>query len=147
MSPPVTEEKRTPDRSEFAKSRIAFWMRVLFLLVAIGSLTLLSGNWVNATLSIWSRSVSVGFVNAELDAPGIYRIQMTFPVDQNRIFSSRIGLLDVQQAKFLRTPKTKSRWRKRPDCGVVANFGNARGPSFLLDSLRGYFESAGLPRG
>jgi hypothetical protein len=56
-------------------------MRVLFLLLAIGCFTLLSGNWVNATFSIWSRSVPVGFANAELDAPGIYRIQLTIPVD------------------------------------------------------------------
>lgn len=83
-------------------------MRALFLFVAIGSFTLLSGNWVNATFSIWSRSVPVGFANAELDAPGIYRIRLTIPVDQNRIFSSRIGLQDADHDKFLHTPKTKS---------------------------------------
>ena len=52
---------------------------------------------MNATFSLWSRSIFVDFTHAELDAPGVYKIQLTVPVDHKRIFSSQIRLLDADQ--------------------------------------------------
>jgi hypothetical protein len=82
------------------------WMNVFFIFVAFGSFTLLAGDWVNATFSLWSRSIPVDFTHAELDAPGVYKLQLTVPVDHKRIFSSQIRLLDADEDKFSYTPRT-----------------------------------------
>jgi len=83
-------------------------MKTLLLFVATASFTLLFGNWINATFSIWNRSIPVDFTHAELDEGSIYRVRLTVPVDQNRIFSSQIQLLDADNDKFSHTPKTNS---------------------------------------
>ena len=63
---------------------------------------------MNATFSLWSRSIFVDFTHAELEGPGVYKIQLTAPVDHKRIFSSQIRLLDADQDKFSYTPRTNS---------------------------------------
>ncbi len=63
---------------------------------------------MNATFSLWSRSIFVDFTHAEPDAPGIYKLKLTVPVDHKRIFSSQIRLLDADQDKFSYTPRTNS---------------------------------------
>jgi hypothetical protein len=106
-SSPIKEEK-TARPGNPPESTIALWIRVLLIFVAFGSFALLAGDWVNATFSLWSRSIFVDFTHAELEAPGVYKIQLTVPVDHNRIFSSQIRLLDAHQDKFSYTPRTNS---------------------------------------
>jgi hypothetical protein len=98
-SSPIKEEK-TARPGNPPESTIALWIRVLLIFVAFGSFALLAGDWVNATFSLWSRSIFVDFTHAELDAPGVYKIQLTVPVDHKRIFSSQIRLLDADQDTF-----------------------------------------------
>jgi hypothetical protein len=74
----------------------------------MGSFALLAGNWMNARLSLWSRTIPVDFTHAELNAPGIYKFQLTRPLDQNRMFPSQIRLFDSDQDKFSYTPRTDS---------------------------------------
>ena len=87
-------------------------MRVLLVFVAFGSFALLAVDWVNSTFSLWSRSIFVDFTQAELDAPGVYKLQLTVPVDHKRIFSSQIRLLDADQDKFSYTPRANSSFAK-----------------------------------
>jgi hypothetical protein len=67
---------------------------------------------VNATFSLLSRSIFGDFTHAELDALGFYKLQLTVPVDRNRIFSSQIRLLDADQDRFSYTPRTNSLFAK-----------------------------------
>jgi len=90
------------------QTKIALWTKVLLLFTAISSLTLLVGNWVNATFSLWSRSIPLDFTHTELDAPGIYKLRLTTPVDCDRTFPSRIRLLDSYRDRFSYTPRTNS---------------------------------------
>jgi hypothetical protein len=83
-------------------------MKALLLFIATAPFTLLSGNWINARFSIWTRSIPVDFPHAKLEGGGIYRVRLTVPVDQNRIFSSQIQLFDADKDKFSHTPKAKS---------------------------------------
>ena len=94
-----TKEGKTADDSRRGEG-LPFWIRVLLILVAFGSFTLLAGEWVNATFSLWSRSIPIDFTHAELNAPGVYKLQLTIPVDQKRIFSSQIRLHDADEDKF-----------------------------------------------
>jgi hypothetical protein len=83
-------------------------MRLLLILIVFGSFTLLAGEWMNATFSLWSRSILVDFTQAEIDAPDVYRLQLTIPLDQTWIFSSQIRLYDAYGDKFSYTPRMKS---------------------------------------
>jgi hypothetical protein len=69
---------------------------------------ILAGDWVNAHFSFLGRSTFVDFTHAELNGPGVYRIQLPVPLDLQRIFPSQIRLLDTDQDKFSFTPKADS---------------------------------------
>jgi hypothetical protein len=107
VSSPTKEEKTAP-AGDMPGSRIAFWVRVPLIFVAFGSFALLAGNWVNATFSLWSRTIFVDFAHADLDPPGVYRLRLKIPVDHKRIFPSQIRLLDADQDRFSYTPRTNS---------------------------------------
>jgi hypothetical protein len=107
-----TKEEKTARLGNPPESTIALWMRVLLVFVAFGSFALLAVDWVNSTFSLWSRSIFVDFTHAELDAPGVYKLQLTVPVDHRRIFSSQIRLLDADQDKFSYTPRANSSFAK-----------------------------------
>ena len=107
VSSPTKEKKAARPGNPLERS-IAFWIRVLLIFVALGSFALLAANWVNATFSLWSRSIFVDFTQAELDAPGVYKLQLTVPVEHKRMFSSQIRLFDAGQDKFSYTPRTNS---------------------------------------
>lgn len=107
MSSPTKEEKIAHLGNQ-PESTLALWIRVLLVFVAFGSFAFLAVGWVNATFSLWSRSIFVDFTHAEPDAPGIYKLKLTVPVDHKRIFSSQIRLLDADQDKFSYTPRTNS---------------------------------------
>src|SRR3982074_1713011 len=83
-------------------------MKALLLFIATASFTLVFGNWINARFSIWTRSIPVDFTHAELEGGGIYRVRLTVPVDQNRLFSSQTQLPDADKDKFSHTSKAKS---------------------------------------
>ena len=111
MSSPIKEEKTARPGNPSERTAV-LWTRVLLIVITFGSYALLAADWVNATFSLWSRSIFVDFTHAELDAPGVYKLQLTVPVDQNRIFSSQIRLLDADRDKFSCTPRTKSLFAK-----------------------------------
>ena len=111
MSSPTKEEK-TIRLGNPPGGTITLWMRGLLVFVAFGSFALLAVDWVNSTFSLWSRSIFVDFTHAELDAPGVYKLQLTVPVDHKRIFSSQIRLLDADQDKFSYTPRANSSFAK-----------------------------------
>ena len=69
---------------------------------------ILAGDWVNAHFPLLTRSIFVDFTHAELNGPGVYRIRLPVPLDPQRIFPSRIRLLDTDQDKFSFTPKAGS---------------------------------------
>jgi hypothetical protein len=107
-----TKEEKTARLGNPPESTISLWMRVFLVFVAFGSFALLAVDWVNSTFSLWSRSIFVDFTHAELDAPGVYKLQLTVPVDHKRIFSSQIRLLDADQDKFSYTPRANSSFAK-----------------------------------
>jgi hypothetical protein len=69
---------------------------------------ILAGDWVNAHFSLLGRSISVEFTHAQLDGPGIYRMQLPVSLDHQRMFSSQIRLLDTDRDRFSFTPKAES---------------------------------------
>ena len=80
-------------------------------LVAAGCLSLVAGNWVNATFSIWNHSVPIDLRPAQLERPGVYAQQLLVSVDSGRIFPSRIRLTDRAQDKFVYTPNVASLYK------------------------------------
>jgi hypothetical protein len=87
---------------------IPVWTNVLLVCLAFGSFALLALDWMNATFSFWSRSISVDFTHAELNAPGLYKLRLQASVDQKRMFSSQIRLVDANRDRFSYTPKLRS---------------------------------------
>jgi hypothetical protein len=69
---------------------------------------ILAADWVNGHFSLLVCSIRVDFTHAQLDGPGVYRIQLPVPLDHQRIFSSQIRLLDTDRDKFSFTPKAES---------------------------------------
>jgi hypothetical protein len=98
----------TSDARDAYSSATASRTKVALLLVAFGSLTLLAADRLNATFSVWSRPVPLDLAHAQLDRQGVYRSQLTVPVDPGRIFPSRIWLLDADQDRFFYTPSINS---------------------------------------
>jgi hypothetical protein len=105
---PAKGEKTTCNPLKSPGSTYALWMRALLIFVAFGSFALLAGDWVNATFSFWRNSIPVDLTHAALDGSGVYKLQLTVPVDQKRIFSSQIRLLDAAGDKFSYTPRMNS---------------------------------------
>jgi hypothetical protein len=108
VSAPEKEKKTSRDERESPGSRTPLWIRILLVFVAFGSLAILAGNWVNAHFSLLGGSIPVDFTYAELDAPGVYQIHLSVPVDHRRIFPSQIRLLDGDQDRFSFTPRAES---------------------------------------
>jgi hypothetical protein len=108
VSAPEKAKKTSCDLRESPGSRSGLWIRVLLVCLAFGSLMVLAGDWVNAHFSLVSRSIFVDFTHAELNEPGVYRIQLLVPLDPQRIFPSQIRLLDTDQDKFSFTPRADS---------------------------------------
>jgi hypothetical protein len=108
VSAPEKAKKTWWDLRESPGKRKGLWIRVLLVCLAFGSLMILAADWVNAHFSFLSRSLFVDFTHAELDEPGIYRIQLPVPLDHQRIFASQIRLLDTDHDKFSFTPKADS---------------------------------------
>jgi hypothetical protein len=102
------KEKKAARPGNPPESSIVFWLRILLTFVALASLMLLAGNWLNATFSLWTRSIIVDFTQAEFDPSGVYKLQLTVPVDHKRIFPSQIRLRDADEDKFSYTPRTNS---------------------------------------
>ena len=107
MSSPIREEKAARPANPTG-STTALWIRALLIFVAFGSFALLAADRVNATFSLWSRSIFVDFTHAKPGPPGVYTLQLAVPVDHERIFSSQIRLLDADQDKFAYTPRINS---------------------------------------
>jgi hypothetical protein len=107
VSSPIREEKAARPANP-AGSTTALWIRALLIFVAFGSFALLAADRVNATFSLWSRSIFVDFTHAKPGPPGVYTLQLAVPVDHERIFSSQIRLLDADQDKFAYTPRINS---------------------------------------
>jgi hypothetical protein len=108
VSAPPKEEKTSLGLRKSSGSKTAVWIRVLLIFVAAGSLTLLAADWVNGRFSLLSRSISVDFRQAELNSLGVYQLRLTAPVNEQRIFSSRIRLLDADRDQFSYTPRVDS---------------------------------------
>ena len=108
MSAPEKVKKTSCDRRESPGSRTGLWIKGFLVCLAFGSLMILAGDWVNAHFSLVVRSIFVDFTHAELNGPGVYRIQLPVPLDHQRIFPSQIRLLDTDQDKFSFTPRADS---------------------------------------
>jgi hypothetical protein len=102
MPSPITEA--TSDRLATTAPRTL----LVLVLVACGSFTLVVANWVNATFSLWNLSIRLDLTQVQLDKQGVYRLQLTAPVDSGRIFPSRIRLVGTDQGKFFYTPRANS---------------------------------------
>jgi hypothetical protein len=107
VSAPEKAKNTSSDWRDSPGSRTVLWIRILLFSTAFGSLMILAADWLNGHFSLLSRSIPVDFTRAQLDGPGVYRIQLPVPLDHRRIFPSQIRLLDTDRDKFSFTPKAK----------------------------------------
>lgn len=101
-------QSRVTQEREARRIKMARGRALVLLLFAIGSFGLLAGNWANATFSFWSDSVPLDLKEAQLDRQGVYRLQLSEPIDRAGISPPHIRLLDTDQEKFFYTPRAES---------------------------------------
>ena len=102
MPPSITEASGVGSGATMPRTTL------LTLLVALGSLALLAADWVNATFSLWNRSIPLAFEHIQSDPQGVCRLHLTTSIDPGRIFPSRIRLQDAKRTQFFYTPRANS---------------------------------------